>query len=268
MRTIKVEMLTKKNFNPIVINALRQYWKNTRFFQCIGAPKKQNLLLYLDGCRITYTDKDGEVYVANSGDIVYTPMGSEYRAVLSDFASEASHTLGINFLLFDEAREKIILSDKIQILQAKDTAQISALFDRAVVHDRGRTSLSTRIALMEILSDLRNKPTSNEDKIVSRTIKYLSQHIESNPSIAEIAKECNVSEVYLRRRFKEGMGISPSEYRDELRLNKAISYLKFGDISVQEISDMLGYSTVSHFIKRFKERFGASPLQYRKNGLR
>ena len=74
-----------------------------------------------------------------------------------------------------------------------------------------------------------------------------------------------MSEVYLRRKFKERMGISPAKYRNELRFDKAISYLKFGDISVQEISDMLGYATVSHFIKEFKRRFGISPLQYRKS---
>ena len=118
---------------------------------------------------------------------------------------------------------------------------------------------------MEILEQLIYDPLTNEGSIISKTISYLSKHIEKNPSIADLAERCNVSEVYLRRKFKERMGISPAKYKNELRLGKAISYLKFGDISVQEISDMLGYATVSHFIKEFKRRFGTSPLQYRKN---
>jgi AraC-like DNA-binding protein len=61
------------------------------------------------------------------------------------------------------------------------------------------------------------------------------------------------------------MGTSPAKYRNELRLGKARDYLKFGDISVQEISDTLGYATVSHFIKEFKGKHGISPLQYRKS---
>ena len=109
-------------------------------------------------------------------------------------------------------------------------------------------------------------PTAEDGSIVAETIKYLSLRISENPSVADLAKRCGVSEVYLRRKFKESVGISPAKYRNELRLSKAASYLKFGDISIQEISDTLGYSTVSHFIKEFKVRFGKSPLQYRKCG--
>ena len=265
MRTVDISELGGENFNPIFINALRQYWKTRRSFQSIGAPKKQNLLLFLDGCKMTYADKDGNVFVANSGDVVYTPMGAEYKVVLSDFTSEASHTVGINFFLNDMDGCPIVLSNEIKVFHIKDTAAISTLFDRAVINDRGCTGIGTRILLMEILAHLINNPLEQESSIVSKTIHYLSQHIEKNPSIAFLAQKYNVSEVYLRRKFKERMGISPAKYRNELRFDKAISYLKFGDISVQEISDMLGYATVSHFIKEFKRRFGISPLQYRKS---
>ena len=265
MKTIDIRELGGVNFNPILINALRQLWRSTKSFQCIGNPKKQNLLLYLNGCKITYTDKDGNVYVANNGDVVYTPVGSEYRAIISSFKPEASHTIGINFLLTDEEGCPIVLSEKIKIFRAKDAPAISALFNRAAIDDRGYTTISGRIILMEILEQLIYEPLTSEASIISKTIHYLSKHIEKNPSIADLAERCNVSEVYLRRKFKERMGISPAKYKNELRLGKAISYLKFGDISVQEISDMLGYATVSHFIKEFKRRFGTSPLQYRKN---
>ena len=60
------------------------------------------------------------------------------------------------------------------------------------------------------------------------------------------------------------MGLTPLEYRNSLRLSRARAYLEYGDISVLEISDMLGYATVSHFIKAFKNRYGCAPLQYRK----
>ena len=265
MRTVDISELGSENFNPIFINALRQYWKTRKTFQSIGSPKKQNLLLFLSGCKITYTDKEGNVYVANSGDVIYTPMGCEYKVVLSDFASESAHTVGINFFLTDCGGEGILLSDRIKIFHIKDVPAISTLFDRAVVDDCGRTAISTRIILMEILSQLINHSPAYEGSIVSKTIHYLSKHIEKNPSIADLAARFNVSEVYLRRKFKERIGISPAKYRNELRFGKAVSYLKFGDISVQEISDVLGYATVSHFIKEFKRRFGISPLQYRKS---
>ena len=68
----------------------------------------------------------------------------------------------------------------------------------------------------------------------------------------------------LRKEFKIHTGMSPVKYRNLLRLSKARDYIEYGDISVQEISDTLGYSTVSHFIKEFRSHFGMSPLQYKK----
>ena len=264
MRTVNRDELGSMNFNPIFINALRQMWKTKKSFQCIENPKKQNLLLYLDGCKITYTDKYGKVIVANSGDVVYTPTGSEYRAIMSDFENEFSHTVGINFHLLDEKNCPIVFSDQIQIFKLKDTPVIASLFERAAIDDQGYVTISNRIILMEILERLIYEPFNRDSSLVSKTIRYLSNNVEKNPSVAELAEICNVSEVYLRRKFKERMGVSPAKYKNELRLGKAISYLKFGDISVQEISDMLGYATVSHFIKEFKQKFGISPLQFRK----
>ena len=263
MRKVDINELGSENFNPIFINALRQFWRNTNSFQCIGNPKKQNLLLFVSGCRITYTDKNGEVCVANGGEVVYTPLGSEYKAVLSDFASKSSHTVGINFLLTDQAGEGVVLSEGIRIFRPRDPSAVAALFDRAALGDGGEL-LSNRIALMEILACFTDKPQAQSEDAVSVAASYLAENIEKNPSVTQLARVCNVSEVYLRRIFKEAMGVSPAKYRNELRLNKAVSYLKFGDISVQEISDALGYATVSHFIKEFKGRFGVSPLQYRK----
>lgn len=264
MKIIDINGADGGNFNLIFINAIRQFWRNTKSFQCIRNPKNQNLLLYLNGCKITYTDKSGEVIVAESGDLVYTPEGSEYSAVLSDFASPDSHTVGINFLLFDGACERAVLSDKITIINGRDNAELTSLIYRLEVGAQGRTALEGRIILLDVLSRLLGEEQKKESSIVSECIRYLTERIDENPSVTEIAKHLGVSEVYLRRRFKESMGTSPTKYKNELRLERSVSYLKFGEISVQEISDTLGYATVSHFIKEFKERYGLSPLQYRK----
>ena len=117
MKICELCELLHRNFNLVFINALRQPWHKTKSFQCIGKPKNQNLLLFLEGCKITYTDKFGRTLTASDGDIIYTPLGSEYMAKLFDFKSESSHTVGINFLLFDEDGEPVILSEGIKIFR-------------------------------------------------------------------------------------------------------------------------------------------------------
>ena len=265
MKTYEISEIVNKNFNAVFVNALQQFWHVTKTFQCIDSPKKQNLFLFLNGCKITYIDKNGKTIVANSGDVVYAPIGSEYRAHLSNFESSNSHTIGINFLLFDDKGENLCLSNDILVFRSNENKILPMLFQKALNCDHLELLLEKRILLMEILlclaSNISKPPISN---YVTKALQYLSEHVEENPSISKLAKLCNISEVYFRKQFKAHVGVSPLEYRNSLRLSRARSYLEYGEISVQEISDTLGYSTVSHFIKEFKNYYGFSPLKYRK----
>ena len=265
MQILTPNQLAQENFNVVFVNALQQFWRGTRDFQCIGAPKRQNLFLYLDGCRITYTDKQGKHYEAGSGDIVYIPIGSEYKARVYDFETEDSHTVGINFFLFGQTGEPVVLSDSIRVFRSGRKNTLSLLFHQALLFDLNQPYTRSRILLMEILSALADHSEHMAlPRHIAQTLEYLSAHIEENPSVARLAELCHISQVYFRRQFKAYMGMTPLEYRNALRLGRARSYLEYGDISVQEIADMLGYATVSHFIKAFKSQYGCAPLQYRK----
>ena len=266
MKIYPLKDITEQNYNPVFVNALKQFWHSTKYFQCIGAPKAHNLLLLLNGCKITYTDKAGNRLVAESGDVVYTPIGSEYRAQLSDFKSSASHTVGINFLLYDELGEPAVLSKDIMIFRAEKSQSLPILFQKALRGDSPYLFTQNRILIMELLCALSDsQSTELLPDSIAKGVQYLKDNIERSPSVTELAELCGISEVYFRKQFKEYIGVSPREYRSTLRLEKALSYLEYGEISVQEISDTLGYATVSHFIKEFKRQYGTSPLQYRKH---
>jgi len=258
-----VDTLSEREFGVNFINALAQYWRTTRSFQCIGLPKKQHLLLYLDGCSISYTDKSGRRISAGSGDVVYTPVGSEYRAVLSDFRDNCSHTVGINFSLYGDAGEEIALSDKILVFRQAEVPSAPILFRRALSVSE-RSPLERRILMLEILNSLCSHPRASVPSVIQPALRRLSEATGAIPTVASLAYECHISEVYFRRIFKESMGEAPAVYCKRLRLERARDYLTYGDISVGEISELLGYASVSHFIKEFGLAYGASPLRYRK----
>jgi len=264
VKICEINELVNKNFNVTFINVLKQFWNTRKSFQCIGNPKKQNLLLFLDGYKIIYTDKEGRKLVANSGDIVYSPVGSEYKAQMLNLNGTSSHTIGINFLLYDEAGDEIKMSEGIKIFNSSQNQSLPMLF-RNVLRTETHNLIKQRIALMQILASLASGAMAQAiPDNITMALRYLSDNIESAPTVAELAQLCNISEVYFRKQFKTYIGVSPREYRNSLRLTKARTYLEYGEMSVQEISDMLGYSTVSHFIKEFKGRYGSSPLKYRK----
>lgn len=264
MKEYTINELIDKNFDVTFLNSLHQIWNTTKSFQCMGIPKKYNLLLYLCGYSFTYTDKYGNIHKAESGDIVYTPAGSEYKVEISQTAADA-YTIGINFLLFDDEKTPAIFGSDISVFHSSGDKTISMLFHQALTYDIVKPYIRNKILLMEILCSLASYSVKKiiPDRIIL-SLQYISEHIEENPTIAALSKLCGVSEVYFRKQFKHYMGLSPMQYRNRLRLSRARSYLEFGDISIQEISDTLGYSTVSHFIKEFRNHHGSSPLQYRK----
>lgn len=266
MKTCIISELIKQNFNVVFINALQQFWRTTRLFRCIDSPKKLNLLLYLNGCDFTYTDKQGNTITAKSGDVVYTPIGSEYTARVSSLQSSDFYTVGINFLLYDELGESVVLSDKIEVFHNNKNRTFEFLFNKILESESKNRLIRNRITLMEILNsiDVDFSYDRTVPEYLKKCLNYMTEHIKDNTTVSELAGLCNVSEVYFRKVFKKHMGLSPLEYSNNLRLELARTYLEFGDVSVQEISDMLGYSGVSHFIKQFRERYKYSPLKYRK----
>lgn len=255
--------LAERDFLVTFRNALAQYWHTTRSFQCIGSPKKEHLLLYLDGCRITYTDKAGRVTEAVSGDVVYTPQGSEYRAVLSDFCDARAHTVGINFTLRDGVGAPIALSEGIYCFRGVDPHNIRPLFDRAL-RAAEHPPIAQRILMLELLAALTTPSPTTVPAVLAPALRRLSVTDGTTPTVGELARECHISEPYLRKLFRDCLGTSPAAYRKRLCLERACSYLTYGDISVGEISEILGYASVSHFIKEFGRAYGISPLRYRK----
>ena len=119
MKTVSFSELALRDFNLHYLNSLKQFWRETKEFSCIGEPKRQSLLFLLCGCSIRYTDhRHQKSVVAHSGDVVYVPAGSEYEVELFDFASERSHTVGINFHLFDEDGEAVSLTEEIRVFSS------------------------------------------------------------------------------------------------------------------------------------------------------
>ncbi|MBO7214113.1 MAG: helix-turn-helix transcriptional regulator [Clostridia bacterium] len=268
MNVVKISELVNSNFNCVFLNSLKQFWYTTKTFQCINAPKKENLFLLLVGCKIRFTHKNGRITEGKSGDLLYIPMGSEYRVELFDFESEKSHTIGINFLLKDECFNDLILSNNVEVLASSLLLPFESLFIKSLKASSHTSVLDNRLVIFEILSLLATDiKTKTYPSYIVDAINYPNENLDEVISVKELSKRALVSEVYFRKQFKKCTQTSPIEYRNELRLIKAKSYLEHGEISIQEISDTLGYATVSHFIKEFKKRYGYSPLKFRKISL-
>jgi AraC family transcriptional activator of pyochelin receptor len=92
--------------------------------------------------------------------------------------------------------------------------------------------------------------------------EILLENMSTPPTIYELSERVGVSLKKLKTGFKEVYGSPISEFLLESKMNKALKQLDQTDISVNDLSAELGYSSPSHFIQSFKKRFGTTPKQY------
>lgn len=82
---------------------------------------------------------------------------------------------------------------------------------------------------------------------------------ELNLSVADVAKQMNMSESHFSRHFKEQIGVSPKVFQLNSRMRWARLLLTEQNLSVQEVASTLGYSDAFAFSRQFKKTWGISP---------
>ena len=65
--------------------------------------------------------------------------------------------------------------------------------------------------------------------------------------------------------FQKNLHISPGEYIRRVKLQESKRMIREGKWNFTEISEILQYSTVHHFSRQFKEKFGITPSEYAKS---
>lgn len=95
-------------------------------------------------------------------------------------------------------------------------------------------------------------------------ITYIAEHYKEKIYIETMSEMITVSPDYFTKMFKDSIGRTPIDYINGLRINRAMQMLATTDISVNDISDELGFSNSNYFHKIFKQYMDTSPAAYRK----
>lgn len=103
-----------------------------------------------------------------------------------------------------------------------------------------------------------------KDALCYRMMNYVDTHVFSLTSLNELAEQMGYSYSYLSTVFKQTTSQSLSFYYRKKKLEIAAILIKENRMTVSEIAELLGYSSVYAFSKAFTNGFGCSPLAYRK----
>lgn len=120
----------------------------------------------------------------------------------------------------------------------------------------------------QLIANSSNRP---ETKIQDARLSYIKAIIDfisvkyNEPiRVQDLVNLCGLERSYLTRIFKEATGHSPQEYLLSYRVKMAKNLLKNPELSIEYVSNSVGYIDPFTFSKSFKKHTGISPTQYRK----
>ncbi len=105
----------------------------------------------------------------------------------------------------------------------------------------------------------------SENEIIRRAQMYVSTHVREKLTVPLLARQVDVSPSYLTALFHKNLQISPGEYIRRIKLQESKQMIRENNLNFTEIAAALQYSTVHHFSRQFKEKFGITPTEYAKS---
>lgn len=168
--------------------------------------------------------------------------------------------ISIKLPLPDEAYERLLqllqnIKEEIDAFKQNDEHVLRALLYEALM-------LLNRMYLKLMDGeDTDNKDNSN--LYIGRFIKLVNRNLKEQHSVRFYADELCITPNYLNEIVTVAMGINAKRYIQNKVMDEAKRLLAYTDLSVSDIAFELGYSTVSYFIRSFRQLTQKTPLIYR-----
>ena len=229
---------------------------------------------------LTYVDKgellttiDRVSYHLKQGDLIfYAPMQFHTQ---STFEKISSSYLTINFKMnFNHAD---LLCNKIFSLKRDSYFIVTKLIEELSNDNLYSNDLSLCYLKQLIIQMLRldnshfhSKPTTHmqqtyENELLNDILLYIDDNIYEKISVSTLCEHFCISTSMLHSLFRKNMNNTAKNYINELKLSKSKELIRNSTHTLSEISEMLGFSSIHYFSKKFKSYFNISPTEYSKS---
>lgn len=184
-------------------------------------------------------------------------------------------TISIKFVSSDRDLIKRIGTDALCL---DDAEYLRERFDeivdyaRSIAEDGAFINKLVYRLLDDVLSSPSLTPTVDktqkpENEFVG-LLKYISEHLDSELTLADLEKRAHMSHAHFSRKFKQVFNITPMNYLYSMRLFRALDELTCSTAPIEIIARKTGFKNVSSFCTAFRRAYGCSPSEYREKFIR
>lgn len=220
------------------------------------AGTKINYFAYMTEGNARIVTEEETVYI-NQGDLFFIPYGCKYRSYWYGSPKIEFISLAFRFMPNFENRYYPVQVIPYDDCAAQMMQSIAAhpFLDAAVI---GEFYGMVGRLMPSMICRYKSRQTETVDKV--------KRFLVENPrmTMKELAKKCALSESALYSLFKRHSDKSINEIKRAVIIEKARDLLISTDMSVEEISRLLHFSSSAYFRKCFKEYFGSSPREMRR----
>ena len=265
MFQIKTNPMMCQNINPIRLQLVYygraqvdENWKGSA-----ASPVNSRLFCIVSGEGCMRVDKNRQIKL-EAGNWYLFPAGCSF----SYSCKESLDHIYIHLSLCD--------TDGIDLLhQCREPLEMTATDDDVDFFSEGLTcqsvveSLRVRHRIYDLLltfmEDNRVELASRKlSPCVSKAIAYIRENLSVRLSNSEIAEQANVSVSTLTKRFQRELSMSVHDYIENLVFSEAVRLIRQSDMPIGRISEKFGFCDQFYFSRRFKEKIGTAPRNYRR----
>lgn len=155
------------------------------------------------------------------------------------------------------------LTDKTDAPVIRYPGAFSGIINHINVHDEYDCKFILSY-FIKIYIDATHKGKYDIPKTIERALKDMYKPENVKVGIPAMVELSGYSRPHLSRLIKKYRGVTLHEYISTIRLDASYKALILSTASIEEIAENIGFSSLSHFYKAFKERFGVTPASLRK----
>lgn len=258
-----MELSNVRNLNIEIVRCIHRIRVNS-FYDC-KSRDADGLSYYINGeQRFVYDDM---TINGTEGTLVYLPLGSQYKNYVSRPETEYYQVdfilreYGIPTPLFDSPK----YFEKFEIPESR--ALMTDIMNNFLTLDNSKqfACFSSLCKLIDLAISKRQNVNQTALTRINKSVQYINEFYGLNTPISEIAAMSSTCVSNLERLFKQCFGVTPSEYRRMVRINRAKQLLLAG-LTIDETAAEVGFYDSFHFSKTFKKLTGVPPGEYARNG--
>ena len=158
----------------------------------------------------------------------------------------------------------------------KDVYQTLSRFMKVI---QNRNYLNTELAMIflkEVLiflyqserrESLEVAATSNmqehyENSLLNEILVYIHNNVYSAFTVEDLCNKFDISRSSLQALFRDNLNMTPKQYISDIKLNQAKVLIREHKRTISEISDLLGFTSIHYFSRKFKNYFGMTPTEF------